>query len=125
MIGAEPAGFDDLLASLQAGSRQVFKPTTRSLCDALESPAPGEITFPILQKSVADVAVVTDHEVAEAMRYAFSVLKLVVEPGGAAGLAALLANKVLHTKPGGAVAVVLSGGNVDPALFARVLSSEI
>ena len=125
MIGAEPAGFDDLLASLQAGSRQVFKPTTRSLCDALESPAPGEITFPILQKFVADVAVVTDHEVAEAMRYAFSVLKLVVEPGGAAGLAALLANKVLHTKPGGTVAVVLSGGNVDPALFARVLSSEI
>lgn len=124
MIGVEPAGFDDLLASLQAGTRQVFKPTTRSLCDALESPAVGEITFPIMQKTVADVAVVTDAEIADAMQYAFATLKLVIEPGGSAGLAALLARKVRFTKPGGAVAVVLSGGNVDPELFGRVLAGK-
>jgi threonine dehydratase len=63
--------------------------------------------------------VVTDAEVAEAMRYAFAVLKLVVEPGGAVGLAALLAGKT--PAAGGALGVVLSGGNVDPALFARVI----
>lgn len=123
LVGVEPAGFDDTLQSLQAGRRVVTKPTTRSLCDALESPAPGEITFPILLDKLADVALVTDAEVAEAMRYAFSTLKLVVEPGGSVGLAALLAGKV---KPfGGTVAVVLSGGNVDPDLFARVIRGEL
>ncbi len=124
VIGVEPAGFDDTLRSLQKGERIVTKPATRSLCDALESPAPGELTFPILQKTVADVAVVTDAEVAEAMRYAFSVLKLVVEPGGSVGLAALLAGKVRDFGGDGATALVLSGGNVDPELFAKVLRGE-
>ena len=124
VVGVEPAGFDDTLRSLQKGERIVTKPTTRSLCDALESPAPGELTFPILQKTVADMAVVTDAEVAEAMRYAFSALKLVVEPGGAVGLAALLAGKVKDYGEG-ATALVLSGGNVDPELFARVLRREV
>lgn len=124
LVGVEPDGFDDTLRSLQAGQRQPMKPTARSLCDALESPAPGEITFPILMKTVADIAVVTDAEVAEAMRYAFQVLKLVVEPGGAAGLAALLAGKV-RTFGDRSVGLVLSGGNVDPALFARVLAGEV
>jgi threonine dehydratase len=124
VVGVEPAGFDDTLRSLQKGERIVTKPTTRSLCDALESPAPGELTFPILQKTVADVAVVTDAEVAEAMRYAFSVLKLVVEPGGSVGLAALLAGKVRDFGGEGATALVLSGGNVDPELFAKVLRGE-
>ena len=124
IVGVEPAGFDDTLRSLQKGERVLTKPTTRSLCDALESPAPGELTFPILQKTVADVAVVTDAEVAEAMRYAFSVLKLVVEPGGAVGLAALLSGKVM-TAGEGVTALVLSGGNVDPELFAQVLRREI
>ncbi|WP_411286738.1 threonine/serine dehydratase [Phenylobacterium sp.] len=124
IVGAEPTGFDDTLRSLQAGQRVTIKPTGRSLCDALESPFPGEITFPIMLESVADVALVTDAEVAEAMRYAFSTLKLVVEPGGAAGLAALLAGKV-NLFGGTSAAVVLSGGNVDPELFAKVLRSEI
>lgn len=123
IIGVEPAGFDDTLRSLQKGERIVTRPTTRSLCDALESPAPGELTFPILQQTVADVAVVTDAEVAEAMRYAFSVLKLVVEPGGAVGLAALLAGKVIYGAEG-VTGMVLSGGNVDPDLFSRVLRNE-
>jgi threonine dehydratase len=125
VVGVEPAGFDDTLKSLQAGARQVFQPTTRSLCDALESPAPGELTFPILQKTLADIAVVDDAEVAEAMRYAFSTLKLVLEPGGSVGLAALLAGKVTYAKPGSTVGLVLSGGNVDPDQFAAILRREI
>ncbi|MDP2215300.1 threonine/serine dehydratase [Phenylobacterium sp.] len=124
MVGVEPEGFDDTLKSLQAGERKVFKPTGRSLCDALESPFPGVLTFPILQQTVADVAVVSDPEVTAAMRYAFSTLKLVVEPGGAAALAALLAGKV-NTFGGKTVALVLSGGNVDPDQFARVIGGEI
>jgi threonine dehydratase len=123
-VGVEPVGFDDTLKSLQAGSRQVMKPTTRSLCDALESQAPGELTFPILQKTVADIALVTDAEVAHAMRLAFQMLKLVLEPGGSVGLAALLAGKVKYAKPGQTIGLVLSGGNVDPELFARVLRGD-
>ena len=124
VIGVEPAGYDDTLKSLQAGERTPMKPTHRTLCDALETPCPGELTFPIILKTVDDVAVVTDAEVADAMRYAFSVLKLVVEPGGSVGLAALLAGKISGFD-GKTVGLVLSGGNVDPQLFARVLKGEI
>ncbi len=121
LVGVEPEGFDDTLRSLKAGSRQTLTPTTRSLCDALETPAPGELTFPILQRNVADIAVVSDAEVADAMRYAFATLKLVVEPGGCVGLAALLAGKVRRWGDG-TTGLVLSGGNVDPALFAEILA---
>ena len=124
MVGVEPEGFDDTAKSLQAGERQVFKPTGRSLCDSLESPFPGELTFPIMRKTVADVAVVSDREVTEAMRYAFATLKLVVEPGGVAALAALLAGKI-NVAGKGAVGLVLSGGNVDPEQFAQVLRGEL
>ncbi|MDZ4371325.1 MAG: threonine/serine dehydratase [Phenylobacterium sp.] len=124
IVGAEPAGYDDTLRSLQAGERRPMTPTHRTLCDALESPCPGELTFPILARHVADVAVVTDVEVAEAVRYAATTLKLVVEPGGAAGLAALLAGKV-NTFGGKTVGLVLSGGNIDPDLFGRILRGEL
>ncbi|WP_309605390.1 threonine/serine dehydratase [Phenylobacterium sp.] len=124
MIGVEPEAFDDTLRSLRAGHRIVSRPATRSLCDALESPAPGELTFPVLQKTLADIALVSDAEVALAMRYAYSTLKLVVEPGGVVGLAALLAGKI-KLGAGETVALVLSGGNVDPDLFARVLRGEL
>ncbi|MBU1378901.1 MAG: threonine/serine dehydratase [Alphaproteobacteria bacterium] len=124
MVGVEPAGYDDTRTSLAAGVRTPLTPTHRTLCDALESPCPGELTFPILQATVSDIAVVTDAEVAEAMRYAFSVLKLVVEPGGSAALAALLAGKVA-TRGAKTVGLVLSGGNVDPDQFAQVLRGEL
>jgi threonine dehydratase len=124
VIGVEPEAFDDTLRSLQAGKRIVTKPTTRSLCDALESPAPGELTFPVMQQTVADIALVSDAEVATAMRYAFATLKLVVEPGGSVGLAALLAGNV-KTFGGTTVGLVLSGGNVDPDLFAKVIRGEL
>jgi threonine dehydratase len=124
VVGVEPAGFDDALKSLQTGGIVTQKAAGRSLCDALESPSVGDITFPIMQRTVADVAVVTDTEVTEAMRYAFSTLKLVVEPGGAVSLAALLTGK-LKAFGGSTVALVLSGGNVDPELYAQVLRGEL
>ena len=121
--GVEPAAFDDLAQSLAAGERVTLKPTGRSLCDALESPFPGQITFPLLKANLAGAVGITDVEVANAMRYAFTTLKQVVEPGGCVGLAALLTGKV--AAKGKTVGVVLSGGNVDPELFAQVLRGEI
>ena len=123
IVGVEPEGFDDTRRSLDLGRRTGAPPAPRSLCDALESPMPGEITFPILRAHLAEVVTVSDTEVAAAMRYAFSVLKLVVEPGGCVALAALLAGK-LETA-GKTTAIILSGGNVDPALYAKVLAGEI
>jgi threonine dehydratase len=118
--GVEPVVYDDTRRSLAAGRRVSINPGVRTLCDALESPAPGELTFPIIAEHVTGVATVTDEEVESAMRYAFSTLKLVVEPGGVVGLAALLSGKI----PGaGPVAIILSGGNVEPALFARVITA--
>jgi threonine dehydratase len=124
LVGVEPELFDDARQSLEAGRRMTIKPATRSLCDALESPSTGDITFPILLDKVAAVATVSDAQVAQAMRYAFGTLKLVVEPGGSVGLAALLAGKI-DAKPGSTVGVVLSGGNVDPELFARVIRGDV
>jgi len=123
VYGVEPAGYDDTRKSLIARQRTPMTPTHRTLCDALETPCPGELTFPILQATIADVAVVTDAEVAEAMRLAFTLLKLVVEPGGSVGLAALMTGKIAP-KPGQTVGLVLSGGNVDPELFAAILRGE-
>ncbi|MGA0602510.1 threonine ammonia-lyase [Caulobacter sp. KR2-114] len=121
--GVEPEAYDDTRRSLEAGRRVSAPPAPRSLCDSLESPMPGEITFPILQENLTGVVTVSDAEVAEAMRFAFSTLKLVVEPGGSVGLAALLSGK---TPLNGRTAVlILSGGNVDPGLFAKVINREI
>jgi len=121
--GVEPAGFDETRRSLLSGQRETIDPDARSICDALLTPIPGELTFPINQRNLTGVVAVTDAEVAQAMRYAFSVLKLVVEPGGCVALAAALAGKVAVA--GKTSAIVLSGGNVDPGLFARVLAGEI
>ena len=123
ILGVEPADFDDTRRSLDSGRRETNDPAARSICDALQSPSPGAITFPINRANLDGVATVTDEQVAEAVRYAYATLKLVVEPGGAVGLAALLAG-VVDAKDVN-VGVVLSGGNVDPGLFARILAGEI
>jgi threonine dehydratase len=90
-----------------------------SICDALMSASPGELTFPILRKLIGQGVTVSDSEAGRAVRYAFEELKLVVEPGGAVGLAALLAGKV--DVKGKIVVGVLSGGNVDAELFGKLI----
>ena len=82
----------------------------------------GDLTFAILRETLSGVLTVSDAEVAEAMRFAFNHLKLVVEPGGSVALAALLAGKLQLS--GRTTAIILSGGNVDPGLFQRVLAGE-
>jgi threonine dehydratase len=118
VIGVEPAAYDDTRRSLAAGERMTHPPVEKpSICDALMTDRPGELTFPI-NRRLREVVTVTDAEVAEAVRVAFRTLKLVVEPGGAVSLAALLAGKVDARDR--TTAIVLSGGNVDPGLFADI-----
>ncbi len=116
----EPEGWDDTKRSLEAGERLENDGAGSGLCDALLSRRPGALTFPINRRLLAGAAVVTEAEVLRAMRFAFEHLKLVVEPGGAVALAAVLAGRV--EARGRTVGVVLSGGNVDPAVFARALA---
>lgn len=114
----EPAGFDDTARSLLSGKRERNDGSARSICDALQTESPGELTFAYLQKLAAAGLVVTDDDVRAAMRFAFRHLKLVVEPGGAVALAAVLAGKI--TTKDRTTVVVLSGGNVDTELFASI-----
>lgn len=116
----EPAGFEDHALSLAAGERRANPPGARSVCDALLASEPGALTFPINRERLSGAVSVSDEQALEAMRFAFSTLKLVVEPGGAVALAALLCGKVEGR--GRTTVVVASGGNVDPALFASVIA---
>lgn len=114
----EPEGYDDTARSLACGSRERADVTQPSICDALLSPMPGELTWPILASEVESGLVVSEVQVRAAMRFAFRELKMVLEPGGAVALAAVLAGQL--DTAGAVTAVVLSGGNVDPALFAAI-----
>ena len=120
VYAVEPVDFDDTARSLLSGERETNDPAARSICDALQSESPGKITFAINRQLLEGVLTVTDAEVRDAMRFAFKHLKLVVEPGGAVALAAVLAGKI-ETR-GKVTVVVLSGGNVDPEMFASVQS---
>jgi threonine dehydratase len=114
----EPENYDDTAQSLQSGRRVSVSTTQRSVCDALLVASPGELTFDIMREYVDAGLVVSDEEVRSAMRFAFRDLKLVIEPGGAAALAAVLAGKI--DLEGKTTAVVLSGGNVDVELFSEI-----
>lgn len=114
----EPEHFDDTARSLKSGKRERVADDARSICDALQAHSPGKLTFEINQRLLGDGLVVSDAEVRAAMRFAFRHLKLVVEPGGAVALAAVLSGK-LDTKNKSTV-VVISGGNVDNELFAEI-----
>jgi threonine dehydratase len=120
VFAAEPVGFDDTARSLAAGERVANAPGATSFCDAIVTPIPGEVTFRINARLLAGGVAVTDAEVADAMRTAFDALRVVVEPGGAVALAAALSGKV--PVEGRTVAVVCSGGNVDPEVFVKVLA---
>ena len=121
VIAVEPKHYNDMQLSIAAGQRMTHPPAPGTICDALMTDRPGELTFPI-NRRVQRVETVSDAEVAEAVRYAFRVLKLVVEPGGAVSLAALLAGKVQAKDR--VTALVLSGGNVDPGLFAAIIEDR-
>ena len=120
-IRPPPEAFDDTRRSLEAGERVAHPQGAPSICDALMAPMPGELTWPI-NRRLAGAATVTDAEVAETMRFAFRWLKLVIEPGGAVSLAALLSGKV--EAKGLTTGIVLSGGNVDPGLFAEIIEDR-
>jgi threonine dehydratase len=120
VYAVEPTKFDDLARSLKAGERLANIGTNRSICDALLVDKPGELTFPILSNLNAGALSVSDEEALRAMAHAFYELKLVVEPGGAVALAALLSNK-LDSKAK-TVAVIASGGNVDADTFRQALA---
>ncbi len=114
---AEPAGFDDVARSLAAGSIQRNTRTSGSLCDAIVTPQPGDLTFPILQRFCGPGLVVSEDEALRAMVLAFAHLRIVLEPGGAVALAAALFRPDLPQT----VIVVGSGGNVDPTVFKTAL----
>ena len=119
IYAVEPEGWDDTARSLRDGSRVVNPPGGSTLCDALLAAMPGEMTFAVNQPRLKGGLVVSDAEVLAAMAFAFRHLKLVVEPGGAVALAALLSCRL--PVAGRVVGVMLSGGNVDPAMFRRCL----
>lgn len=122
VFSAEPEHYDDHRRSLQAGRREKNASTANALCDALLTDTPGALTWEINKAGLAAGYAVSDTEVFAAMRFAFQHLKIVVEPGGAVALAAVLAGH--HRTRDRVVAVVLSGGNVDPTTFEQVLAQN-
>jgi threonine dehydratase len=123
MVIVEPQGWDDMARSLELGEIVSVAPDAPdTLCDALQTPRVSPITYAILHDRGASATFVSDADAAEAVRFAFERHGLVVEPGGAVALAALLSGKIA---PLGDSVVVLSGGNIDPALHARIVAGEV
>lgn len=119
----EPAGFDDVTRSLAVGEVQRNERLSGSVCDAIVTPQPGDITFPILKRLCGPGLVVTDAEAMQAVALAFARLKIVLEPGGAVALAAALFRQ--DQIGGDAVIAVATGGNVDPDIFAQCLKQGV
>jgi threonine dehydratase len=117
----EPEGFDDMARSLASGKRERNARLSGSICDALLAETPGETTFAVAQKVLAGGLVVTDDEVRAAIRFAFADLKLVIEPGGAVALAAILARR--FPTAGRTTVGVVSGGNIDAAMLCSILGA--
>lgn len=117
---AEPENFDDTRRSLAEGKRVAATPGFTSICDAILTPIPGEITFQINSRNLAGAIAVSDDSAKAAMRDAAAYLKLVVEPGGVVGLAALSSGEI--DPKARTICVVLSGGNVDLGAYAEILS---
>jgi len=122
VIGIEPDTANDTFLSLQNGAITPT-PQSHSSMDGLLPTAPGELTFSIMREHLEAVALVTDDEAAEAVRFLLLRMKLLVEPSGAAPIAALLANKIPNAQ-GKKIGLVLSGGNVDPGKLAEILTSN-
>ncbi len=117
VVGVEPEAGDDTKRSLEAGTR-VSIPVPRTIADGQAADIPGELTFSVTQRLVDEIALVSDEQIRDAMRFAFERLKIVLEPSGASALAALLAGRL-----GGLpdrIGVIVSGGNVDARRFAEL-----
>jgi threonine dehydratase len=115
VVGVEPAGADDTRQSLHAGERVRIAPPN-TIADGLRVMTPGALTFPVVQRHVADIVIVSDDEIRDALRFAVERLKLVIEPSGAVPLAALLAGRLPGTP--NRVGLIISGGNIDPSILA-------
>jgi threonine dehydratase len=122
IYSVEPVGFEDTALSVAAGERLVGKRYRKSICDALLSPKSGKITYEINARLLKSGLTINDETVIKAMKVAFNYFKLVVEPGGAAALAAVLSEK--YKANGKTVAVVLSGGNVDAKVYRKALDED-
>ena len=120
VYAVEPKGYDDITLSLEKGEVVSVDPSQLSIADALLPPRPGKLTWPLMKRYVTGGLVVSDEEICKAVAYAFHSLKLQVEPGGAAALAAVLAHKIdVKDKT---TAVTLSGGNMDIQTFIEIVS---
>jgi threonine dehydratase len=117
VVGVEPEAGDDTKRSLEAG-RRVSIPVPRTIADGQAAGIPGELTFSINQRLVDEIALVTDDQIREAMRFAFERLKIVIEPSGASPLAALLSGRIAPAPP--RIGVIISGGNIDARRFAEL-----
>jgi threonine dehydratase len=119
VVGVEPEAGDDTRRSLQAGER-VSIPVPRTIADGQQLPQPGELTFPVVQERVDDIALASDGEIVSAMRFLFERVKTVAEPSGACAVAALLAGRVGDVR-GLRVGVTISGGNVTAERFVELI----
>ena len=122
VVGVEPAAGDDVKRSLESGSR-VTIPVPQTIADGQQTTAPGAVTFPVLQALVDEIVLVTDDELVDAMVFCFDRLKLVTEPSGVCGVAALLGGHVGGVS-GRRIGVIVSGGNVGSARFAELVSGR-
>ncbi|MDW8145613.1 MAG: threonine/serine dehydratase [Roseiflexaceae bacterium] len=117
VIGVEPEDADDTRRSLEAGKRIAIPPPA-TIADGLRVTTPGALTFPVVQRHVAQIVTVSDDEIREAMRFVMLRMKLVVEPSGAAGIAAALAGRLPNSAR--RVGIIVCGGNIDPPLLASL-----
>ncbi|MEX6631978.1 threonine ammonia-lyase [Hyphococcus lacteus] len=119
---SEPEFYDEAWATIRDGKPHIADVTKRTICDAIATPQPGKLTLPIMERLVRGGVTVSEKDIREAMIFAYQHLKLVVEPGGAAALAAILSGK--FDGRGKTTAIVLSGGNVDVTVFSAILNNE-
>ena len=122
VYAVEPTGYDDHVQSFERGAITPLSESPDSICDSLQAVAPGQLTFPVNAKRLTGALSVSDDEVKTAMRVAFDTLQIVLEPGGAAGLAAVLSRKIDII--GKTVCVIASGGNINIRKFAKVLGCQ-
>ena len=121
VIGVEADTANDTYLSLRKGERVTIPPPT-TIADGIRLQTPGELTFPVLRENLADIVLVSDAEIVETVRFLALRARLVVEPTGATAAAAVLGGK-LSLPRGARVGVILSGGNIDPALLISILQS--